>query len=90
MRTLATPAEFEELMASLGHLEHLDREGKAAIARMVFEVVAPDCPSCREGVRRCDPRRLVDDRLLHLDCVSDAGSGAAPGGRDGGRGVTRP
>jgi hypothetical protein len=88
VRTLVTPAEFEHLMASLDHL-HLDREGKAAIARMVFEVVA-DCPTCGEGVRRCDPRRLVGDRLLHLECASDAGSGAVPGGRDGGQGVTRP
>jgi hypothetical protein len=44
-------------------------------------------PRCGEGVRRFDPRRLVGDRLLHLECVSDAGSGAAPGGRDGGREV---
>lgn len=87
MRTAATPAEFEALMASLDHLEHLDRERKAAIARLVFEVVA-DCPTCGEGVRRCDSRRLVNGFLFHLGCTSDTGSGAAPGGRDGGQGVT--
>jgi len=70
VRTLATPAEFEAVLSSLDHLEHLDRKRKAAIARLVFEVVS-DCPVCGEGVRRCDPRRLVDDRLFHLGCSED-------------------
>lgn len=67
-------------MASLDHLEHLDRDGKASIARMVFQVV-DSCPRCEEPVRRSDPRRLVDNQLLHLDCVGDAGArGSAPAG----------
>jgi hypothetical protein len=80
MRTLAKPAEVEQLMALLDPLEHLDRDRKAAIARMFFEVVA-DCARCEDPVRRCDPRRVVGDRLHHLDCVSDAGArGSAPAG----------
>jgi hypothetical protein len=84
VKTLVTPAEFEELMASLDHLAHLDRERKAAIARLVFEVVA-DCSTCGEGVRRCDARGTVIGFLFHLDCMSDAeprGSGSA-GGSEG-------
>jgi hypothetical protein len=72
VKTLATPAEFETLMAFLDHPKHLDGKRQAAIARMVFEVVS-HCPICDEGVRRCDARRLVGDHLIHLSCVSDAG-----------------
>lgn len=71
MRRPATPREFEELLAALDGLDYIDRDQRAGIARMVFEAVS-DCPVCEEGVRRCDPRRLVDDRLHHLDCVGGA------------------
>ena len=71
-------------MASLDHLKHLDRERKAAIVRMAFQVVG-DCPACGEGIRACDPRRVVDGDLYHLACVSDAGAGgsAPAGGTEG-------
>jgi hypothetical protein len=72
MRMLATAHEFESLMACLDHLDHLDRERKAAIGRLVFEVVA-DCPRCERSVRRCDGRRLVDDRLFHRGCLVEDG-----------------
>lgn len=70
MRTAATPAEFERLV---GRLDRIDVERQAAIARLVFEVVA-NCPLCDEPIRRCDSRRLVYvrrdlGRLTHLRCL---------------------
>ena len=82
MKTSATPTEFESLMASV---DPLDPERRAAVARLVFEVVAT-CPYCGETVRRGDPRRLVGGWLVHVICASDAASG---GGRDGGQGGGR-
>jgi hypothetical protein len=80
MRCPATPAEFERLMEQL---ESVPSDRRGAINRLVFEQVGA-CPRCEEPVRRCDGRRLVDDRLFHLGCISDAGSGAASR-REGGR-----
>ena len=64
-RTSATPAEFERVMASL---DPLDGERRAAVARLIFEVVG-DCPYCNEEIRRTDPRRVVGGRLAHLICA---------------------
>jgi hypothetical protein len=80
-RCPATPREFDGL---LDFLEPVDPGRHAPIAGMVFEQVST-CPRCDEPVRRCDPRRLVDNRLFHLTCVGDAAHG---GGRDGGREVS--
>ena len=71
----ATPREFEALM---DQLEHVPSDRRPAIARLIFEEVAT-CPRCAESVRSCDPRRLVGERLHHLECVSDAGHGSAGG-----------
>jgi hypothetical protein len=83
MRAAATPREAEELREQLDLLDYIDDERKTAITRMVFEVVV-ECPICEEPVRRCDSRRLVDERLMHLSCAGDAGTAR---GRDGGREV---
>ena len=64
-RHAATPGQFNRLMAQL---EPVPADRRAAIARMNFEVVA-DCPQCGEPVRRCDARRLINGRLLHLNCA---------------------
>ena len=64
----ATPREFADLMTFLAAVP----EGRhAAIARMLFEQVAA-C-SCGQPVRRCDARKLVEGRLVHLACARDAG-----------------
>jgi hypothetical protein len=43
---------------------------------MLSEAVA-DCPICERPVRRCDPRRLVDDQLVHVVCAAAAERGRA-------------
>ena len=50
-------------------LSCLPSERQDAVIRMIAEEVAV-CPYCEESVRRCDPRRLVGDRLMHLRCAS--------------------
>jgi hypothetical protein len=95
----ATVEEFDEALDALEPLaedmrrrrpplseEEIQRK-LAGIARLQFRVV-DTCPRCDRPVRACDSRRLVgdddDQRLFHLDCVSDAVPGR---GRDGGREV---
>jgi hypothetical protein len=82
MRYPATPGESDRL---LDFLEPVDPERHAPIARLMFEQVST-CPRCEEPVRRCDPRRQVDDQLLHLSCVGDAALGRGRAGGQGGAG----
>lgn len=65
---MASPATPGELGRLIDFLEPVDPRRHAAIARMVFHQVAV-CPICGYPVRRCDPRRLVDDRLAHVNCL---------------------
>ena len=64
-RHIATPGEMSSWRAEL---KPLAADRADAVMRMLSEVVN-DCPACDEPVRRCDPRRLVDERLLHLRCA---------------------
>jgi hypothetical protein len=64
----STPREREEVWAFLAPLApRLSREHRVAILRMLTESVAT-CGICEESVRRCDPRCLQADELIHLSC----------------------
>jgi hypothetical protein len=64
-KRVATPGEISHWRESLSPLpqNRLD-----AVLRLLSEVVA-ECPACEEPVRRCDPRRVIEDRLVHLACA---------------------
>lgn len=65
MRHVATPGE---LRAWGKQLAVLPPDRIAPVKQMLCEVVA-DCPACEESVRRCDSRRLVEERLYHRPCA---------------------
>jgi hypothetical protein len=64
-RHIATPGEMSSWRAELKPLAAACADG---VMRLLSEVVS-DCAACDEPIRRCDPRRLVDGRLLHLTCA---------------------
>ena len=61
---MATTDQFAQIVAQLDPLPAGRRE---SIARMATEEVAT-CPRCGQSVRRCDPRLVVNDQLVHLVC----------------------
>ena len=72
MRCPCTPGEVARWREAL---RTLAPERQESAIRMLGEAVA-DCPICERPVRRCDPRRLVDDQLVHVVCAA-APSGVA-------------
>lgn len=64
MRRVATPGEVADWME---FFEPLPKSRRVGVVAFITEVVA-DCFICEEPVRRCDPRRLHGERLVHLHC----------------------
>jgi hypothetical protein len=75
MTHVATPGE---LRAWDGLLAPCPPDRIGGIKRLLSEVV-DECPRCDEPVRRCDPRRLLDGRIVHLACAPLDPSPAKPG-----------